>query len=44
MLSTLVEFPPRQEPATFTIANLMEKLQAGIRQLVRSQPGDIVDG
>jgi arylsulfatase A-like enzyme len=30
MLSTLVEFPPRQEPASFTIAKIMEKLQAGV--------------
>jgi arylsulfatase len=30
MISTLAEFPPRQEPASFTINRLMEKLEAGI--------------
>jgi arylsulfatase A-like enzyme len=30
MLQTLVEFPPTQEPATFTINKMMEKLQAGM--------------
>jgi arylsulfatase A-like enzyme len=30
MLQTLVEFPPRQAPASFTIDKVMEKLQAGI--------------
>ena len=30
MLATLVEFPPRQEPASFTIDEVMEKLQAGV--------------
>ncbi|HEX9258810.1 MAG TPA: arylsulfatase [Acidimicrobiales bacterium] len=30
MLQTLVEFPPRQEPAAFNIARVLEKLQAGI--------------
>jgi arylsulfatase len=30
MLQTLVEFPPRQEPASFTIDRVMEKLQAGM--------------
>jgi arylsulfatase len=30
MLSTLIEFPPRQEPASFTVNKLMEKLQAGV--------------
>jgi len=30
MLQTLVEFPPRQEPAAFNIGQVMEKLQAGI--------------
>ena len=30
MLTTLVEFPPRQEPASFTIDKMMEKLLAGI--------------
>ncbi len=30
MLQTLVEFPPRQEPAAFNISQVMEKLQAGI--------------
>ena len=29
MLQTLVEFPPRQEPASFTIDKVLEKLQAG---------------
>ena len=30
MLSTLIEFPPRQEPASFNVAKVMEKLQAGV--------------
>ncbi len=30
MLQTLVEFPPSQEPASFTINKVMEKLQAGL--------------
>ncbi|MEM9040884.1 MAG: arylsulfatase [Actinomycetota bacterium] len=30
MLRSLVDFPPRQEPAAFNISQLMEKLQAGI--------------
>jgi arylsulfatase len=30
MLQTLIEFPPRQEPAAFNVAKIMEKLQAGI--------------
>jgi arylsulfatase len=30
MLTTLVEFPPRQEPASFNVAKVMEKLQAGV--------------
>jgi arylsulfatase len=30
MLATLVEFPPRQEPASFTIDRMMEKLMAGV--------------
>ena len=30
MLQTLAEFPPRQEPAAFNVAKVMEKLQAGI--------------
>jgi arylsulfatase len=30
MLQTLIEFPPRQEPAAFNVAKVMEKLQAGI--------------
>jgi arylsulfatase len=30
MLQTLAEFPPSQEPASFTINKVMEKLQAGI--------------
>jgi arylsulfatase len=29
MLQTLVEFPPTQKPASFTIDKVMEKLQAG---------------
>ena len=29
MLQTLVEFPPRQEPASFSIDKVLEKLQAG---------------
>ena len=30
MLQTLDEFPPRQEPASFSIDKMMEKLKAGI--------------
>ena len=30
MLTTLIEFPPRQEPASFNVAKVMEKLQAGV--------------
>ncbi len=30
MLQTLVDFPPRQEPASFSIGKVMEKLQAGV--------------
>jgi arylsulfatase len=30
MLTTFLEFPPRQEPASFTIEKLMEKLHAGM--------------
>jgi arylsulfatase len=30
MMQTLVEFPPSQQPASFTINKVMEKLQAGI--------------
>ncbi len=30
MLGTLREFPPRQEPASFNISQVMEKLRAGI--------------
>ncbi|MGB9346805.1 MAG: sulfatase-like hydrolase/transferase, partial [Ilumatobacteraceae bacterium] len=30
MLGTLAEFPPRQEPASFNIENVLAKLQAGV--------------
>ncbi len=30
MLTTLVEFPPRQEPASFSLDKVMAKLQAGL--------------
>jgi arylsulfatase len=30
MLQTLVQFPPRQDPASFNIAKTMEKLKAGL--------------
>ena len=30
MLTTLAEFPPRQEPASFTVAKVLEKLTAGV--------------
>jgi hypothetical protein len=30
MLQTLREFPPRQEPASFSVDKVMEKLRAGI--------------
>jgi len=30
MIASLVEFPPRQKPASFSIDQLMEKLKAGM--------------
>jgi arylsulfatase len=30
MLETLIEFPPSQEPASFNVAQVMEKLRAGV--------------
>ena len=30
MLQTLAEFPPRQEPASFSVDQVMEKLKAGV--------------
>jgi len=30
MLTTLAEFPPRQEPASFSIDKVMAKLKAGV--------------
>jgi hypothetical protein len=30
MLQTFAEFPPRQEPASFSLEKVMEKLQAGL--------------
>jgi arylsulfatase len=30
MLTTLAEFPPRQEPASFSVDKVLQKLQAGI--------------
>ena len=30
MLATFADFPPRQEPASFTVEKVMEKLQAGV--------------
>ncbi|HYN32477.1 MAG TPA: hypothetical protein VES40_07620, partial [Ilumatobacteraceae bacterium] len=30
MLTTLIEFPPRQEPASFNVQKVMEKLQGGV--------------
>ena len=30
MLQTLAEFPARQEPASFSVDQVMEKLKAGI--------------
>jgi arylsulfatase A-like enzyme len=30
MIATLAEFPPRQEPASFTIEKMMEKLRVGL--------------
>ena len=30
MMQTLTEFPPRQEPASFTVAKMLDKLKAGI--------------
>jgi hypothetical protein len=37
VLRTLREFPPRQEPATFSVDTVTEKLQAGHLQRVRSR-------
>ena len=34
MLQTLGEFPPRQEPASFSVDKMLEKLQAGVPQRV----------
>jgi arylsulfatase len=31
MLQTLVEFPPRQEPASFSVDKVLEKMKAGMR-------------
>ena len=31
MVSSLIEFPPSQRPASFTIGQVLEKLQAGIQ-------------
>ena len=33
MLQTLAEFPPRQEPASFSIDKVLEKLRAGVRDV-----------
>jgi len=30
MLTPLTEFPPRQEPASFTVAKVLEKLRSGV--------------
>ena len=30
MLTTLAEFPPRQEPASFNVEKIMQKLRAGV--------------
>ena len=30
MIQSLTEFPPRQEPASFTIDHMMAKLKAGL--------------
>ena len=30
MAQTLVEFPPRQEPASFTVGKMLAKLEAGM--------------
>jgi hypothetical protein len=30
MLQTFAEFPPRQEPASFSLDKVLEKLQAGL--------------
>ncbi|HSP28041.1 MAG TPA: hypothetical protein VLN74_05780, partial [Ilumatobacteraceae bacterium] len=30
MVATLVEFPPRQEPASFNVQKVLTKLQAGV--------------
>jgi hypothetical protein len=30
MLQTLVQFPPRQEPASFNLEKVLEKMRAGV--------------
>ena len=30
MMQSMTEFPPRQEPASFTVAKMLDKLKAGI--------------
>jgi arylsulfatase len=30
MLTSLAEYPPRQAPASFNVAQVMEKLKAGV--------------
>ena len=30
MIQTLVEFPPRQKPASFSLEEVLAKLQAGV--------------
>jgi arylsulfatase len=30
MLQTFAEFPPRQKPATFSLEQVLQKLQSGI--------------
>ena len=30
MLQTLVEYPPRQEPASFTVEKVLQKMRAGV--------------
>jgi arylsulfatase len=30
MMQSMTEFPPRQEPASFTVAKMLDKVKAGI--------------
>ncbi|KIY94026.1 alkyl hydroperoxide reductase/thiol specificantioxidant/Mal allergen [Monoraphidium neglectum] len=44
MIATLKEFPPRQKPATFTVDQLLAKLQAGMPSSVLTESCDLAIG